>query len=105
VNETSSGPNRYQVVYSEVVRNELKRLIARAAERGIDAGVRAAAREMDRRLRIFPQFGDLLADLSLAPGELRIGTVPPLVVKYALYDDRRLVIVSIPIATLPRSGL
>lgn len=105
MSETSSGPNRYQVVYSEFVRNELKRLIARVEERGIGAQVRAAAREMDRRLRIFPQFGDLLADLLLAPGELRIGTVPPLVVKFALYDDRRLVIVSAPIATLPRSGL
>jgi hypothetical protein len=105
VSETSSGPIRYQVVYSEFVRNELRKLIARAAERGIDAQVLTAAKEMDRRLRIYPQFGDLLADLSLAPGEHRIGTVPPLVVKYALYDDRRLVIVSTPIATLPRSGL
>lgn len=105
MSETSNSPIPYRISYSEFVRNELMKLLARAKERGLDAQVRAAAREIDRRLRIFPQFGDLLADLSLAPGQLRIGTVPPLVVKYAVYDDMRLVIVTTPITPLSRSGL
>ncbi len=105
MSETSDKSIPYWVSYSDIVRNELKKLIARAAERGLEAQVRAAARKMDQRLHIFPQFGDLLADLSLAPGQLRIATFPPLVVKYALYEDRRLVIVTTPIATLPHSGL
>lgn len=106
MSETSNGSISYQVVYSEFVRNELKKLIARANERGLGPQVLDAVREMDRLLHTEPRrFGDPLADLLLAPGQLRMGTVPPLVVKYALYEDRRLVIVSKPIATLPHSGL
>ncbi len=105
MSETSNGSIRYQVVYSELVRIELKKLIVRAQKRGLGPQVLDAVREMDRRLHNQPRFGDPLADLSLAPGQLRIGTVSPLVVKYALYEDRRLVIVTIPIATLPHSGL
>jgi hypothetical protein len=105
VSETSNGPIRYRVSYSELVRTELEKLLTRAKERGLEAQVRAAAREIDRRLHIFPQFGDLLADLSFPSGESRIGTVPPLVVRYALYPEQRLVIVTIPIAPLPHSGL
>jgi uncharacterized protein YaaR (DUF327 family) len=78
VSETSNGSIRYQVVYWEFVRNELKKLIARAKKRGLNAQVHTAVKEIDQRLHIFPQFGDLLADLSLAPGQLRMGTVPPL---------------------------
>lgn len=105
MSETSNGSTRYHVVYSEFVRNELKKLIARANGRGLGPQVLDAVREMDRLLHTKPRFGDPLADLSLAPGQLRMGTVPPLVVKYALYEDRRLVTVTIPITTLPRSGL
>ena len=104
VSETSDEPT-YQVSYSEFVRSELSKLLARAKERGLDVQAHAAARKMDRLLHIYPQFGDPLSDLSLQPGQLRMGTVPPLVVKYALYEDRRLVIVTTPIAPLPHSGL
>jgi endo-alpha-1,4-polygalactosaminidase (GH114 family) len=105
VSETSNDPIPYQVAYSEYVRNELKNLIARAEERGLGAQVRAAAREIEQRLRVYPQFGDPLADLSLASGQIRMGTVSPLVVRYALYEEMRLVTVTIPFATLPHSGL
>lgn len=105
MSETSNSSIRYRISYSEFVRSELEKLIARAKERGLESQVRAAAREMDRRLHVFPQFGDPLADLSLAPGELRIGTIPPLVLRYAIYDDKRVVIVTRPFATLPHSGL
>jgi hypothetical protein len=105
VSETSNGSIRYQVVYSEFVRNELKKLIARAQERGLGSQVLDAVREMDRRLHTKPQFGEPLIDLSFEPGQLRMGTVAPLVVKYALYENRRLVTVTIPITTLPYSDL
>ena len=105
MSETSNGSIRYQVVYSELVRIELKKLIARAQERGLGPQVLDAVKEMDRLLHTRPRFGDPLIDLALQPGQLRMGTVPPLVVKYALYEDKRLVIVTRPIATLPHSGL
>ena len=105
MSEASNSPIRYRVSYSEFVRTELVKLLTRAQERGIEAQVRAAAREIDRRLHIFPQFGDLLADLSFPSGESRIGTVSPLVLRYALYPEQRLVIVTTPFATLPHSGL
>jgi hypothetical protein len=105
VSEASNAPIRYQVAYSEYVRNELKKLIARAEERGFGAQVRAAAAEIEQRLHIYPQFGDPLADLSLASGQIRMGTVPPLVVRYALYEEIQLVLVTTPIAPLTRSGL
>ncbi|HZV07990.1 MAG TPA: hypothetical protein VE999_23100 [Gemmataceae bacterium] len=105
MSETSAQSNPYRVSYTDFVRNGLANLIARAKERGLEAQVRAATRDIDYRLHIFPQFGDPVIDLSLASSQMRIGTVAPLVVKYALYEDLRLVIVSIPIATLPHSGL
>jgi hypothetical protein len=105
VSESSDKPAPYRVSYTPFVRNELEKLIDRAKERDLEAQVRAAAKEIDRRLQIYPQYGDPLIDLSLAPGQIRSFTIPPLVVRYALYDDLRLVIVATPIATLPRSGL
>jgi hypothetical protein len=105
VSESSDKTIPYWVSYSEIVRNELKKLIATAAERGLGVQVRAAARKIDQRLHVYPQFGDPLIDLSLQPGQLRMITIPPLVVKYALYEDMRLVIVTTPFATLPHSGL
>lgn len=105
MSESSDKPILYRVSYTDFVRNELANLIARAKERGLEAEVREAIRAIDFRLHTFPQFGDPVIDLSLASGQLRIGTVPPLVVKYALYEDLRLVLVTRPIATLPRSGL
>ena|SRR6185437_4517355 len=101
----SNGSPPYQVAYSELVRNELEKLIARAEERGLGSQVRAAVRKLDHLLHIYPQFGEPLLDLSFVPGQLRIGTVPPLVARYAIYEEQRLVIVTIPISTLPHSGL
>lgn len=105
MSETSNGPISYQVAYSEYVRNELKKLIARAKERGLDSQVRAAAREIDRHLHEYPQFGQPLRDLSIESSQLWVGVVPPLVVHYAIYEEERLVLVTIPIAPLSRSGL
>ena len=32
-------------------------------------------------------------DLALEPGRIYVGTVPPLAVRYAIYEERRLVII------------
>lgn len=105
MSETSEEPVRYQVSYSGFVLAELAKLLARAEERGLGLPLRAALRDMDHRLHIFPQFGDPLIDLSHPGGQILLGTVPPLVVRYALYREERLVIVTTPIAPLHHIGL
>ncbi len=105
MSETSNGPVRYQVTYSEFVRNELKKLITRVEQRGLGSQVRAAVREIDRYLHEYPQFGQPLRDLSLESSQEWIGVVSPLVVRYAIYEEKRLVTFTIPIAPLTRSGL
>jgi hypothetical protein len=105
VSETPNGPVRYRVVYSEWVRNELRKLADRAMERGLGPKFLAALKEMDQRLQIYPQFGQPLRDLKLKPARLWLGVVPPLVVRYVLDEHRRLVMVTVPILPLTRSGL
>jgi hypothetical protein len=80
-------------------------LAARAKERGLGQQVRDALRAIDKQLRIYPQYGEPLQDLKIESAQIRIATFPPLVVRYALFEERRLVIVAIPIQPLPNSGL
>jgi hypothetical protein len=87
------------------VRDELKALVARARGLGLGPQVRAAVREIDRRLHVYPQFGQPLRDLTVEPARLWIGVVPPLVVQYVLDEERRLVMVVLPLTPLPESGL
>jgi hypothetical protein len=94
VSELPDEPVPYQVVYSELVRTELRPLMVRARQRGLGQQVLAALKEIDRRLRIYPQFGQPLRDLVLEPAQLWIGVVPPLVVQYVLDEERRLVMVA-----------
>jgi hypothetical protein len=105
VSDTTDAPAPYRVVYSERVKNELKLLAARARERGLIVPFRAALLAMDQRLRLYPQFGQPLRDLVLEPAQLWIGVIPPLVVQYSLDEERRLVMVYLPIVPLPGSGL
>jgi len=53
----------------------------------------AAFKEFDRLLRIYPQFGEPEADLKQEGGQVYNGIVPPLVMRYAIVEDRRLVLV------------
>jgi hypothetical protein len=103
MSEPGRIPNPYRVVYSDRVRTDLVGLAARARGCGLGPQFVAAVKEIDRR-RIYPQFGQPLHNLKLEPAQIWIGVVPPLVVRYSLDDERRLVMVTIPIAPLPRSG-
>jgi len=105
MSEPSGGPVPYRVVYPEVVRAALPILAAQAAAAGIGREFLAALKEIDRRLHIYPQFGDPLTDLAVESGQVRVGTIPPLVVRYALFEERRLVVVAVPPVFLPRAGL
>jgi hypothetical protein len=55
--------------------------------------VLAALKKLDGLLHLYPQFGQPLRDLHLEPAQLWIGVVSPLVVRYILDEERRLVMV------------
>jgi hypothetical protein len=98
-----SGPPSYQVVYSERVRQRLIVLADRARERGDGEAFLAALREFHRRLCVYPQFGEPLVDLEREPGQVWIGIVHPLALRYGVYDARRLVMVAALPVLLPKA--
>jgi hypothetical protein len=61
----------------------------------------AAAREIDARLRIYPQFGEPLRDLQSRGETLWIGVVPPLTVEYIIDEEHRMIFVVVPHRPLP----
>lgn len=95
----------YRVVYSGHVRTQLQALLARADALGLRPAIAAAVREIDARLRIYPQFGQPLRDLAAEGETLWLGAVSPLVAEYVIDDPRRLVFVVKPFRPLPRLGL
>lgn len=95
------SPVPYRVVYSERVRESLRQLIASARRSGHGEEALQAIKELDNRLRVYPQFGEPLVQLTREPGQILISAVGPLVARYALYEERRLVIVAVPILRMP----
>ena len=98
----------YEVTYSERVIELLREMIARNPAHATQ--ILAALREIDRRLRIYPQFGQPLRDLSVDRARLWVATLPPLVIQYILVEgdangQGRQVTVVRPITPLPRSGI
>ena len=88
------GPPPYRVSYSVRVRERLVELAAVARARGDGEAFVSALLEFDRRLRVYPQFGDPLLDLLAEAGQVRLGTVPPLAMRYGVLEDRREVLVA-----------
>jgi hypothetical protein len=78
--------------------------MARARDAGLGRQALVALKEIDRRLHIYPQFGQPLRDLNLRPAQIWIGTVPPLVVKYVLDEAHHLVMVTTPFSLMSGSG-
>jgi hypothetical protein len=74
-----------------------------ALARGDGEAFAAAYRELDRLLRLYPQFGDPLIDLTAVPGIIYNGIIPPLSIRYGVYEDRRLVLVVAMPVLLPRA--
>ena len=75
--------------YSGRVRQRLLALSDAARARGDGAEFVQALEEFDRRLRIYPQFGDPLTDLKHNRGQIWIGIIRPLAMRYAIFEDRR----------------
>lgn len=95
-------PVPYRVSYSVRVQERLLELAAAARARGDGAEFVAALLEFDRRLHIDPQFGDPLIDLLAAVGQVRLGTVPPLAMRYAVFEERRQVFVAALPVLMPK---
>jgi hypothetical protein len=93
----------YKVAYSERVRAALRDLVAEGKARGIGQQVVAALKELDRRLHLYPQFGEPLRDLALEPAREWVAAVPPVVLRYVVDEERRLVLVVVPPSFLPHA--
>jgi hypothetical protein len=96
-------PVPYRVVYSERVRQRLLALADVARERGDGEAFLAALREFHRRLCLYPQFGEPLIDLTRESGQVWLGTVRPLAMRYGVFDERRVVMVTEVPVLLPKS--
>jgi hypothetical protein len=90
-------------VYSERVRQRLLALADAARERGDGGAFVAAVKQIQRRLCLYPQFGEPLFDLTQEAGQVWLGIVRPLSMRYAVLDDRRIVMVSELPVLLPKS--
>ena len=97
------APQPYQVSLSGRVFDRVRELAAVAAARGDGEAFLAALREFDRRLRVYPQFGDPLIDLQAEVGQIRLGIVPPLAMRYAVFEERRQVLVAALPVLMPKS--
>jgi len=62
-----------------------------------------ALESLDYRFQVYPQFGEPIIDLRVETGQILLGTAGMLVVRYAIYEERRLVVVTSPMV-LPNSG-
>lgn len=89
----------YRVVYSERVRQRLLALADVARQRGDGEAFLAAVKEFHRRLCLYPQFGEPLADLTQELGQVWIGVVRPIAMRYGVFEERRVVVV-VPIPVL-----
>jgi len=103
VSAPASEPAPYRVAYSERVRQRLLALADVDRERGDGEAFLAALREFHRRLGLYPQFGEPLTDLTQEPGQVWLGFVRPLAMRYGVFDERRLVLVVDMPVLLPRS--
>src|SRR5262245_32565141 len=98
-------PVLYRLVISDLVIAELRALLARAKQCGLADEVKTALTTLQERLQVYPQFGQPLIDLQHEQAQTMVAVVPPLYVRYAIYETRREVWLLIPIRPLPNSGL
>jgi hypothetical protein len=81
-------------------------LLVRAAAQGKLAQIVEAIEGIHKRLQWIPlDFGEPLRDFVHLGIQLRVGSVPPLVVRFGVDEARRIVHVPLPFNLLPKSGL
>jgi hypothetical protein len=94
------------VVDSERVRQRLLALADVARKRGDGEVFVAALKEFNRHLRLYPQFGEPLTALAQETGQVWIGIIHPLSMRYAVLGELRVVMVGalpvlLPLPELP----
>jgi hypothetical protein len=90
-------------VFSGQVRQRLLALADVARERGDGEAFLAALKEFHQRLGLYPQFGEPLIELTQEVGQVWLGIVRPLAMRYGVFDEKRVVmVVDIPVL-LPKS--
>src|SRR5262249_52986841 len=88
------GPPLYRVVYPATVRAQTSRLLRRARAAGIESVVAAAVRTINDRLRTDPlTFGEARYHLAAMRLAVRVAICRPLVVHYAVHEEKPLVFV------------
>jgi hypothetical protein len=105
VSTDADAPRPYRVTLSGRVYDKVRELAAVARDRGDGEAFLAALPEFYRRLQVYPQFGDPLADLRHEAGQIRLGIVPPLAMRYGVLEDRRQVFVAALPVLLPKSSV
>jgi hypothetical protein len=83
----------YQVSYSHRVLRRLKEFAHQTTQRGDGKKFAAAMKEFHRLHGLYPQFGEPFIDLKDEAGQIYKGFIRPLAMRYAVYEDRRLVLV------------
>ncbi len=97
------APQPYRVSLTGRVFDKVRELAAVAVARGDGEAFLAALREFDRRLRVYPQFGDPLVDLREPAGQARLGIVPPLAMRCAVFEEQRQVLVAALPVVMPKT--
>jgi hypothetical protein len=106
VSQPSEAVVPFHVTYSDRCREATSQLLTSAREAGRFVELAQVVRGIHTRLEWIPlDFGEPLRDhVALALREY-IGVLSPLVVRYAVDEERRLVYVSRPFQLLSGSGL
>lgn len=91
----------YAVSYSQRVRESFTEMARRITNTYLLNWVYDSAKKIERRLQVYPQFGQPLRDLSVPNATLWYGIIEPLMVQYVIDQDRRQVMVTVPFRLLP----
>jgi hypothetical protein len=97
-----SSPTRYEVIISQWVRQRLLEFADVAKARGDAAQFLDSLKAFQRRLELYPQFGDPIIDLKAHVGQIRVGIIPPLAMRYGVLEEQRKVVVTAGPVLLPK---
>jgi hypothetical protein len=95
----------YRVEVSGRVSAEVKALHARITDPRGRLELINALLTIDHVLRIYPQFGEPLRNLTTIGQTLYAAVFPPLFVEYVIDEPNRTVYIGMPFKHLPKSGL
>lgn len=84
-------PAPYLVTYSSAVLQRLRELGEEALARGDGVAFVAALKSLHQRLTIYPQFGDPVKDMAHGGGQLRVGIIRPISIRYGVHEESRTV--------------